>query len=352
MRELPKYARSYYDELTNYVSNACRMKRKDLLHKMEKWDFDTFKRSVCKMTVLSRKNNYYQCFRIMDIELATMFFFKDSRRFCVDRIPDAVDFNAFTEYDWDKDIIIDFRYEGVDCFLHAWKNMYTFEFGGVRSQYTVAVYVDSEEMREHNRKALENQYANLWKFNVAYRLHVNADGSKISCEIPDCNFFVKMHANVQTLFTSLGEKARGLFETDTLTEINLPSNETVINVLNHTLYCYENRTNLTRSNGRARKKYECCKVHTPSIESTECEDVYVPLTSYVAQEVQRSEYKGGHHASPVEHERRGFYGKSRGRGDYNLVDGQMVYVGDMQGSYSLVKPTHVNGARRTVVYKA
>ena len=74
------------------------------------------------------------------------------------------------------------------------------------------------------------------------------------------------------------------------------------------------------------------------------EDKLVPLQRYLYEYEPSSKHvsKGGHHASPVAHDRRGFYRKSRGKGDYDYVDGEFVYVGNREGSYSYVSPTRVN----------
>lgn len=85
------------------------------------------------------------------------------------------------------------------------------------------------------------------------------------------------------------------------------------------------------------------------------EDKLVSLQKYIYEyepSIKR-ESKGGSHASPIPHDRRGFYRKSRGRGDYDLVNGEYIYVGDKQGKYSYVSATHVGTKNNTVViYKA
>lgn len=83
------------------------------------------------------------------------------------------------------------------------------------------------------------------------------------------------------------------------------------------------------------------------------DDKVVPLQRYISEHPSEYVYKGGHHASPVPHVRRGFYRKSRGRGDYDLVNGEYIYVGDKQGKYSYVSATHVGTKNDTVIiYKA
>lgn len=94
-----------------------------------------------------------------------------------------------------------------------------------------------------------------------------------------------------------------------------------------------------------------------SVPSVVYEDKLVTLQRYIYEyepSIKR-ESKGGHHASPIEHDRKDFYRKSRGRGDYELVDGKFVYVGNKEGHYSYVPKTHVNGKdgkKPVLIYKA
>ena len=121
----------------------------------------------------------------------------------------------------------------------------------------------------------------------------------------------------------------------------------------YTAYMYANRGSLTRKNGKARKSYEHSQVHHVHKESAVVEDKLVPLHEYVKEyePSEHKDYKGGHHASPAEHDRRAYYRRSRGVGDYDLVDGSFVNVGKGNGKYSLVRSTHVDGTKTKKVYK-
>lgn len=96
--------------------------------------------------------------------------------------------------------------------------------------------------------------------------------------------------------------------------------------------------------------------HETKIE-VEVEDKLVSLQSYLKEynPSTRQQYKGGHHASPVPHERKGFYRRSRGRGDYALVDNEFIFMPDKTGTYSWVSATHVGGKesnkKPTTIYK-
>lgn len=348
MRELPKYARRYTDDLTNYLSSSLNIKKKDLAVKMAKSDLDEFNKYVARRSLVIKKDAVAQGIALLNTEITSVHCFNDALHFCVDTVPEDVTYNAFTEHDWGKDVYIDFQHNGVDCFLHVWKRLYGMRIDGVDAAYQVAVYVDSDEMREHNRLALLGQYANIWKYILAYKMHVSDDGASYACEVHDGNFYIKDNVHTKDAIASTFEYARVLSKPDDLERLHLPTADIVLRIINHVLYCYDNRSCLTRKNGRARKKYESCRVHTPSMEKNKA-DVYVPLTAYFAHERKTTVYKGGHHASPKEHDRRGYYRKSRGRGDYDLVNGEIKYVGNMKGKYSLVSPTHVNGEKSSTV---
>lgn len=116
-------------------------------------------------------------------------------------------------------------------------------------------------------------------------------------------------------------------------------------------YCIKNKDILTRKNGVASKVYASAKVHVA--KSEEGGDRVISLHTYVKDYsyIGKQKYKGGHHKSPVEHDRRGYYRKSRGVGDYDYLDGEFIYVGKRKGSYSYVKASHITGNNCSVVYK-
>ena len=106
-----------------------------------------------------------------------------------------------------------------------------------------------------------------------------------------------------------------------------------------------------------KKSERAISVANESRVEVEVEDKLVPLHRYLkeyAPTVKRVS-KGGHHASPVPHDRRGYYRKSRGRGDYDLINDEFVFVGDMKGTYSWVSATHVGNKKskkeQTLIYK-
>ena len=74
------------------------------------------------------------------------------------------------------------------------------------------------------------------------------------------------------------------------------------------------------------------------------------LYQYVKEyrESPKYEYKGGHHASPVEHPRSGYYRKCK-HGSYILSDGEFKFVGKGLGKFSYVKPCLVNAGKDEIM---
>lgn len=119
----------------------------------------------------------------------------------------------------------------------------------------------------------------------------------------------------------------------------------VIYAIMYCVHCYNHRATISKPG-----KHKTSKLHEVRIVQISKDDIkaeptdkLVDLMTYCSAE--KHAYKGGHHSSPVEHDRKGFYRRSRGKGDYDLVDGNFIWVGNKQGYYSYVRSTHVNGVK-------
>lgn len=352
MNTLPKYARRYYDNYLNYVCSVNKIKKKDFLAKIDGGTCRDFK----KYLLLMRKGHSRSMINfiaMLDNEIGMVTCYNAGLHFCIKDIPDSVDYNAFKDLAVSTDIFIDFRYAGKDCFMHVWPRNYPIVLDGKRYDYQISVYVDDPAMHSYNKDALSGQYGNLWEFMQTYKLHIDMSGTEHLMEVHDGNKYITNKYRTVDILSDRGEHAFVPLDEDGLCEeLAFVDPDTVLNIVNHVLYCYKNRRSLNRKNGVAHKSYSKCKVHTASKDSSST-DVYVPLTSYVQTERKVCPYKGGHHKSPIEHDRRGFFRKSRGRGDYDLVDGEFVYIGDKQGAYSKVPPSHVGGNKKknVTIYK-
>lgn len=350
--KLPRYAREYHDHFLDYLCSATKCKKKEMLKKREKLDLDEFKKFLYRKVISRNRDSLARAIETLDNEIDEVYCFNSSLHFCVASFPESVEFNAFSEGEWNKDIFIDFMLNGVEYYLHAWKCKFPMVVQGIESKYQIMLFANIPEMQTYNKKKLQNQYDRLWEFSKVYKIHVTEHATDFTTEISGPNFWMLDKATDKKLDTRVNVNFLDSGKNSIFSELRLPEPTDLIKLVNHVMYCYLNREQLTRKNSKARKKYEACKVHT--IQDTEKEqDVYVPLTVYHASERKSGEYKGGHHSSPVEHDRRAYYRRSRGRGNYDLVDGKMVFIGDMQGKYSLVKKTHVNGKKNKAlkIYK-
>lgn len=354
---LPKYARRYIDDFTNYICNTCGIKKKDVEALCNKNDISDLFRSLNYKTTARKRMADNRCFAVMGSLVDTLYSFNKGLHFCVanplkDKSPKSYD-----EYDWKSDIYVDFSYGGHDFFVHAWKCKYPVKFNNFVSDYMYTLYGDIPEMFDYNYSALDNQYGMLWKFTAMYKLHICDKHKYVQAEISDANKWLMKNLHWSyTLAETESNKAPKLdadIAKATFDNLGVPTPEYVYEMVNHVIYCYLHRDTLKRKNGKAQHRYNNCSVHVASTGPKDS-DVYVPLLTY-AQTHRSTEYKGGHHASPTGHDRRGFYRKSRGRGDYDLVDGKIVYVGDMKGKYSYVSPTHVEGNKNKTgvkIYKS
>lgn len=70
---------------------------------------------------------------------------------------------------------------------------------------------------------------------------------------------------------------------------------------------YENRHTITRKNSKRKAGYTHNKVHVAKSDENEFDYSVIPLHTYYDTERKNHEWKGGHHASPVEHERAASY---------------------------------------------
>lgn len=356
MSTLPKYARRYYDSMISYLSSFYKVSRKDLLHKIESCSISDLQKYLL---FRYRGNNSDISSKFISKAYAsfdTISNLNNGMHFCVNEFPKETTYNAFSSNDIDssRDLYIDFSYRGRDYFLHAWKRKHELEVKNVGSyKYNVMLYADYPEMQNYNKEELCGQYGNIWKYLEVCKLHITADGKSDLTEISHGNKYIYDNYDTEELFTTNYEMFFSPVNAEKMcNDLELPTSAEIRNLINHVMYCYKNRSSLTRKNGRARKSYENCKIHVV-VNEREVDDKYISLAVYNSNTRERKEPKGGHHASPVEHDRRGFYRKSRGRGDYDLIDGQYVYVGDMKGRYSKVAPTHVGGIKKKIhkIYK-
>ena len=363
MSSLPKYAREYYDDFLMFIINRCKKKKKEFLKVMNNKSYTEFLRYI-DVCILCQRNwkPVYEPVEVLEESLAFLYYFNKSRHFCVQKLP-TMEYNNVELFKYldDKDYIIDFKHNNSNFFIHAYKRNIPIvsEETSAYFEYTVDVYGDLSNVREYNRQHLTKQSLAIIDYLLIYRIHISVDRNINIVEFHDCNEFIMNIFNHALYDLSIdGKIIPAVLEVSgksgtNYSEAGLPTNKEVLNLIQHVIDCYENRATLTRKNGKVAKRYNESKVH---IAATEDNDVYKPLHMYVKEYEPsiRGEYKGGHHVSPIPHERCGHFRRSRGKGDYDLVDGKFIKVEKGKGKYSFVKATSVNANKDTdkvLVYK-
>lgn len=114
--------------------------------------------------------------------------------------------------------------------------------------------------------------------------------------------------------------------------------KSVLDVLGYILKMYSNRQNLDRKNGRYRELYHKHKVHIAHTEIDTNKESVLDLSQYYKYEQIKKPWQGGHHISPIEHNRKGHTRV------YRNQDGSVRKVVQ-------VKATTVNKGGRKGVYK-
>lgn len=129
-------------------------------------------------------------------------------------------------------------------------------------------------------------------------------------------------------------------------KLGLPTLEELVGYYNYAVYSYANRNKLY-GKFEGKNKINSTKTgrqHKIHVARPETSDVYVPIDVWVREyePSKEYEYKGGHHKSPIAHDRASFFRRSRGKGDWEYIDGEFVNVGKGNGKYSYVRATRVN----------
>lgn len=315
MRERSKYARTYYNKAIDSLAREAHVNKNMLEFKANSLDYDSYAEYVLDMMYKCgsyrrvKYDNHYAEFIANALYITN--YFNDGLHFYVSDIPNVVacDKKVFIDIlDNDVPVYIDFSYKDSNCFIHLHK---------VDGHYDFVVYTDG--IYSSNKY---DRYSSIYH----YIYEPDIDKWTVSPnDIADWSQAVYSIEDGEVVFIG-----------------DVPRPELIVQITCHALYCYKYRDTLQRTNGKARRVYRQSKVHVAS-KTSRTGDTYVPLAEY---KTVKSEYKGGHHRSPVPHSRRGFYRRSRGRGDYELINNKFVYVGEMQGHYSYVTATSVNSDKK------
>ena len=361
--------RKHYDDITNCVSQMYfKMKKKQFLQKL---------RSLDREHIYDMLNKRIQLY-VPGLSMYTVTYalrhaydFEKSMRFYIDKEPD-IDKSMYGA-DWDilladsDSIIVESFYgNSVPFTAELTRTDMKFENLDFEVKYRVDIYADFSDIVTDVKKERPN-------LKITHDMYHAPTATLLYAE-DKTNFLVMMCEG--TVWDKLAHEPATLtvldngieYDTHILRTVSSLAEDLVDDSAEYTMnnfailslkcfkyaaYMYANRGTLTRKNGKASRRYSEVAVHRVHKEVAKSEDRLVALHTYVKEyePSTHAAYKGGHHASPVEHDRRAYYRKSRGVGDYDLINGEFVKVGKGLGKYSLVRASHINGEKSSKVYK-
>lgn len=297
----------------------------------------------------------------------TMWFYRRNLHFLVESVPNVgiTDTRIFDEIG--RDLCIDVNINGKNFGVYAFKRTYPIDTRRSQLNWTLQVYATTPSLLSENKLNVAKT-----AINPAYTIHFESsaetrkvyiehnegyvsDCSKLCASCKKCNNIEATYAGIINTMRLYSLKYRDDNDCKFYTTGKLITPADVLKCIIHALECYKAREVITRKNGRKAGAYKQCKVHIASSETYATDKiVMLPLHEYVKEyrESHPQEYKGGHHASPVAHMRRGYYRKARKHGDYVKKGDKFTYVGNGEGNYCFVRATQVNNKTdRVLVYQ-
>ncbi len=327
--------------------------------------------SMCGTTILND---------VFDI----LWFYRRNLHFRVESIPDIDIFDTTILNEIKRDICLDIEIDGEPYGVYLFHRDYPIELKKDSLDWTAQVFAYTPSItsqsayivaRAASRPAYTMHFAASENTRRCYIEHNNQ--YKTDCEevCDKCNKCTKTHISYgcteadfrlhpfryrlengcdfsKYIPVTVATKAKG--DKNTIFFVIQPTD--VLKCILHALECYKAREVITRKNGKKAAAYNACRVHIASKRDNSSDKiVMLPLHEYVKEyrESHPYEYKGGHHASPVAHMRRGYYRKARKHGDYIKRGDEFIYVGNGEGDYCFVRATQVNNKTdRVIVYQA
>lgn len=297
-----------------------------------------------------------------------LWFYRRNLHFCIESVPNIDIVNTSLLNEINRDICIDIVLGDKTYGVYAFHRTYPITTPSKVLDWTFQVYGRNIQMTNSNlRLVVQATLMPVYTFHIhadenttrCYVEHNNLDTnlSAMACNVcKKCNNILAKFGTLEHNFKLYPMKYRQSSEDCLLArDLDTLLPQDILKCILHSLECYKAREVITRKNGKKAAAYRQCRVHIATNESVASDKfVVLPLHEYV-KEYRAShphEYKGGHHASPVAHVRRGYFRKSRKTGDYILREGQFIKVGKGQGNYSFVRATHVNNKTdRVTIYQ-
>lgn len=340
MSRLPKYLNEFRENYIVYLLGKTKLRKKDIERLCEGSNYDNLVRKISFQ--LSLKGIP------MSPEAGIPLFFYDKfTHYCLTNMPEqSCDKLQITESI--HECFIDFRYKSDNYFIQVVKRGYPIYLNNHECMYSVSLFADRDAVHREVANRLTTRDIDAWpniKRNFSFpliKVHLDRNGYAVLFE-PEEVTQLRGFGGVAIAELSGGTPYYRIEENDWKLDaeaFDFPTIPEILGVVQHVLTCANNPRSIRRSNGKVREKYNKSKIHVVSKEDKgDC--VYVPLDSYIKDynPSTRQPWKGGHHASPVEHDRASYYRRSRGKGDYDLVGDKFVFVGGGKGKYSKVAAT-------------
>ncbi len=348
MSNLPKYARELHDEIYYAILSIAGLSGEEFRCMAEEKSYKKFIENFTK-TLQSKSCRSVDKIGVSksNSNLALLYEFYKSVSFCVPKVPE--DFSFKPEYlkslPYGKSALVDFRAYGKDCVALVNRYPIPLRMRDVNFNTDCTVWVKDGKMRHYNILEYSKIQGKMAKYSPYAKLQFSDEHDQVVFGLNPYNGFLVKNINKFVPDTGDPERINGrdyhiakMNEQliTTIYDFQLPNPSEIIDAVSYALYCYGNMPVLNRKNGRVARTYKEHKVH---ISNNHTGDKYVPLHTYADEyhPAIKQEWKGGHHSSPVPHDVRGYYRKSRGRGNYDLKDGKFVFVGNMKGEYSFVE---------------
>lgn len=219
----------------------------------------------------------------------------------------------------DTDMEIDTSIDGEEFYIHFARRIYPIYCEGIKCKYSVTVY-------NHSTKAARFHFA---LSNECSKVYLEQRGSAIK--------YYGVIGSVQKAFSELS-----LSDEIIVSDSSFKTPDKYLQIVLYVANKYISREKLTRKKLSTNSETDRnLMVVRKEVDSDTERLMLMNEYEYTYRESIRSEYKGGHHASPVSHQRSGYFRKSRS-GDHVIVDGKFVKVPKGTGQYTYVRPTLVN----------
>lgn len=287
------------------------------------------------------KSNYLSSvFDNCYIMLASKQFLVDYKDLCVLHIPDPweLDFNVLNTI---EDFTIDLHDNGV--YLPFMIKICKASYKVNTSRYKdLEFYNVSVLTYDQSRQSIGCLYTFSFCKELRNRIFVESDTDFNINRCCNCSNYTKFSMIIDqgiVVPVEMCMVSKKKFETSRCSICDLVITPIeILNTVFHIVEMYANRKNILRKNGLYSKKYKKHKVHVVKQETDATNETVLNLKQYYDYEQTKKPWQGGHHRSPVEHERREHVRI------YRNSDGSVKKV-------VTVKATTVNKAGNKPVYK-